>query len=141
MKKLLLILLTYFVVSCGTLRWDTLENSDPMWSSYNYNQIHFIYTSNPGWFYNNYYIDYYGRTRYYHHHPYYVRYQKSKTRRETHNTHTRKSNVSTPIRRTNKSQFIQPQPQHNRSINQRNTRSNSQIQRTPTTRSTTTRRR
>jgi hypothetical protein len=111
LKLLILAIATVLFVSCGSLNFPTERAEYDFYNdNYNYVQIHMIYMNSPRWFYDNYYLDMYGRTIYYHRHPYYLRYQRESRRRvRNHNQvvlptvgHTR-VNSSRNIKRTNHS--------------------------------------
>ena len=86
LKLLILAIATFLFVGCDALTVTTqydrgYDNYDFYYDNYNYNSIHLLYMNNPRWFYDNYYIDMYGRPIYYHRHPYYLRYQREHQRR------------------------------------------------------------
>jgi len=98
-RNLLLALATFLFISCGSIEFTGHRDYDLSYDYYNYSQINRIYIQNPRWFYDNYYLDDYGRQRYYHMHPYYIRYVKQKakhTKRNSHSVHTRKTKRMAP---------------------------------------------
>lgn len=124
LKIFLIVLITFIFVSCGslTITSDTHQrynNYDMFYDVYSYNQIHLLYLANPRYFYNNNYIDKYGRLRYGHNHPSYLRYCKEKrirlnvrntpriNKRKNHGT--RSVLVRTPNRVRKISKRVQPQ--------------------------------
>jgi len=103
-RNLLLALATFLFISCGSLELTSSNDYDMNYDYYNYNQIHLLYTSNPRWFYDNYYIDNFGRQRYCHTHPYYIRYIKQRDRKIKRNSHsvtTRTTRVAPTFTHTN----------------------------------------
>ncbi len=87
-RNLILTIATFLFISCGSFELTTrTSNYDMMYDYYNYNQIHYIYMNNPRWFYDNLYIDVYGRQRPYHLHPYFIKYKKQYVRRGRRNNH------------------------------------------------------
>jgi hypothetical protein len=108
---------TVLFIGCGSLNMPTERAEYDFYNdNYNYIQIHMIYMNSPRWFYDNYYLDMYGRQYIYRYHPYYKRYLRERARRIRNNNqvvlptvghtrvnHTRnvkRNNASTHTRRT-----------------------------------------
>lgn len=84
MKYILLILtFSLFLSSCDVIHLTTTGHNRVSWdySYYDYNKIHFLYSTQPNYFYRYQYIDEYGVFRYYHRHPYFLRYRRDRARR------------------------------------------------------------
>jgi hypothetical protein len=84
MKKLLIIFSVFLFTSCASFQFGTVAVTYDF-NQYDYNSIHYLYTNNPHYFYNNSYIDQFGIMRYYYSHPYFVRYYTYRNIKPNHN--------------------------------------------------------
>ena len=134
MKKLILLILVFLFTSCGAIQWNLSSGYEGYDSYYyDYNRINSLYLQNPRWVYDNYYLGAYGNRIYYYQHPYFIRYQKDrikKQKRRSYNVNTRNisPNIKTRVRNTTTT------PIRNNSTRkyQPNTRQNTQVKRTST---------
>jgi len=70
MKKILLILFTMLMVSCGTLNVENRSTKDYFnYSPYNYERVHYIFLNQSNYFRNTLYINEFGQQIYMYNHP------------------------------------------------------------------------
>jgi len=129
-KNLFLILvLSILFTSCNVTQTPANTQVSVNWdySYYDYDQIHYLYTNYPSYFWNYQYMNPYGVRTYYYNHPYFIQYRRDCAQRNVRYT---------PYRR-----YINtPTVTHNRPVYQNRGRSNQQYrqpQRTHTTSSVT----
>jgi hypothetical protein len=86
MKKLHLImifLIGMLFTSCTVMQTPSNARVDVSWdgSYYDFDQIHFLYTNNPQYFWNYQYVNNFGVNMFYYQHPYFIQYRRDCVRR------------------------------------------------------------
>jgi|DEB0MinimDraft_12_1074336.scaffolds.fasta_scaffold00020_76 hypothetical protein len=97
-KLLLIILSALLISSCASFQLESGVSTIDV-NHYNYDRIHYLYTSNPNYFYTNTYINQYGVRNYYYQHPYFIRYCANRNIRPYNNHYNNRLTKVIPTRR------------------------------------------